>query len=190
MSHWAIRVIGCHEPGEDEYPGRSRSSIERVRRSPIRIIVIPQRCEVGHNGTFWDTNGAVGRSEIIPHRFAKHANLRSDPWPLDGMAISGGSERRRARMNQQCWTLFRTESTHWRTIYLSILLTTVIYICSNLTTGGQRGLLRLLVQDGRTSFELSSGLSTPPLWRPSWDSAPLRLAIGERGEKAPELARI
>lgn len=74
MSHWAIRVIGSHEPGEDGHPGRSRSSIELVRRSPIRFIGIPKRCELGRNGTFWDTKGAGGRSKIDSHRFA---NMRT-----------------------------------------------------------------------------------------------------------------
>ena len=74
MSHWAIRVIGSHEPGEDGHPGRSRSSIELVRRSPIRFIGIPKRCELGRNGTFWDTKGAGGRSKTDSHRFA---NMRT-----------------------------------------------------------------------------------------------------------------
>jgi hypothetical protein len=57
---------------------------------------------LGSNGTFWDIKGAGGRSKIISHRFAKHANLRADPWPfkLDELPMSGGrgpaSERRRA----------------------------------------------------------------------------------------------
>ncbi len=70
-----------------------------VSHGPGALETGPVCCDGAEEGT---------ASKACMYSKHKHANLRTDPWPLDWMPMSCGSERRRVRMYQRRWIVFWT----------------------------------------------------------------------------------